>query len=344
MEKLLAPVPTPAGMDSREIVRRAIELECPPRLPYSFVVPLETDFFETVALQHLREPVGSGRTKGEIGDLYYDEWGVGQEITKHSWDHVVDHPLCDLHVLADYRFPDVTDVERFGWMRPYLQQAREAGKYVVAADPVMMYERMRTLMGFEELMLAPYTQPRGLDALLDRLTDLTVGAIERWAAAGPVDGFMTWEDFGLQTALPMKVETFRAFYKPRYARIVEAAHRNGMHYIWHNCGQIVEMLPDMIDIGVDVVQLDQPRLMGHRRLAAEFGGRICFWNTVDIQWSTGPAVSGSDIHTEVRDMTQAFSSLGGLMARQYPQPEDIQLSRDLQTEIYRAFLDNGCGL
>ena len=118
-----------------------------------------------------------------------------------------------------------------------------------------------------------------------------------------------------------------------------------MHYIWHNCGYIVDMLPDMIDIGVDVIQLDQPRLMGHQQLADRFGGKICFWNTVDIQWSTQEGITDEDLRAEVADMIRIYHrSDGGFMARQYPQPWDIGLSNERHRVIYKAFMENGCAL
>jgi hypothetical protein len=345
--RYLEPTPLPPGTTSQELVRRAIEFDGPPRIPFSFVQPFESDFCEMVVVSALLgRPSGAGGRRSErIGEIYYDEWGVGQEVTGRGWDHAVDHPLADLGKLDAHRFPGVADAERFDPLRPYAPRARAAGKYCVGFDPVMMFERARSLVGFEELMIAPYEQPQGLEALLDQLADLAIGVIEQWARIGCVDGFMTWEDWGLQTTLQMKVETFREFYKPRYARIVAAAHERGMHYIWHNCGQILDMLPDMIEIGVDVVQLDQPRLMGHQRLADAFGGRICFWNTADIQWSPRADIADEQLHAEVCEMVRIFDRFGGgFMARQYPQPADIELSRQRHEVICRAFLESGCGL
>jgi hypothetical protein len=345
MERLLAPTPTPSGMTSREIVRRAIEFDGPPRVPYSFISPLESDFFETVILQAVRGAPGGARRSRELGALYRDEWGVGWEVTTRAWDHAVDHPLRDLEGLSEFRFPDVAAPERFDWLAPYLERARRAGKYVVGWDPIQTYELMRSLMGFEELMVAPYTQPRALRELLDRLGDLEIAMMDGFARLGGIDGFMTWQDFGLQTTLQMKPETFREIYKPHYARMVAAAHERGTHYIWHSCGQIAEILPDMVEIGVDVVQLDQPRLMGHHSLADAFGGRICFWNTVDIQWATRGALTDSDIRAEVKEMLAAFDRFnGGFMARHYPQPWDIELAPDFHRASYEAFLEHGCGL
>jgi hypothetical protein len=345
--RYLEPTPLPAGTTSRELVRQAIEFDGPPRIPFSFIHPFESDFCEMAVVSALlgRRDGAGGRRSGRRGELYYDEWGVGQEVTGRGWDHATDHPLADLAKLGDYRFPGVADAERFDPLEPYALRARAAGKYCLGFDPIMMFERARSLVGFEELMIAPYQQPEGLEELLDRLADLTIAVTEQWAGMGCVDGFMTWEDWGLQTTLQMKLETFREFYKPRYARIVEAVHERGMHYIWHNCGQILEMLPDMIEIGADVVQLDQPRLMGYQRLAGEFGGRICFWNTADIQWSTRPEIDDEQLHGDVCEMVRSFDRFsGGFIARQYPQPADIELSPERHEVIYRAFLESGCAL
>jgi len=342
LEEYLQPQPTPPGLTSRDLVRKAIEFEGPPRIPYSFLAPHGSDFFEAIMVSGLvRGPrVTPPREKGEI---YYDEWGVGQKVTGRDWDHAFDHPLEDLDRMDEYRFPELDHSEWFPPYKPYLDLADQAGKYVVAPDPVMMFERMRALLGFKALMMAHYLHPRKLEMLLDRLTDLVVAVIRQWGRLGGVQGFMTWEDWGLQTSLQMKIETFRQFYKPRYARMVKAAHDSGMHYIWHNCGQIWAMIPDMIEIGVDVIQLDQPRLMDGQKLAENFGGRICFWNTVDIQWAADPNLTDQDLRKEAADMVKLFNRVdGGFMARHYPQPRDVNLSQERCRILAEAFFENGC--
>ena len=353
----LQPTPTPEGIKSREIVTRSVEFRDPPRVPYSFVAPVQSDFFEAAAIPlffNMADPDGKAanmwtsekdKKKREHRERYYDEWGIGWEVTGRFWDHAFDSPLRDLGKLDAYEFPDVAAPEKFDILQPFIEQANQAGKYVVAFDPILMFEKMRALLGFEELMIAPYAQREGLCALLDRLADLEIAVIEQWARIGGVDAYMTADDWGLQTTLQMSPDTFREYYKPRYAQIVAAAHGHGMHYFWHNCGYIMDMIPDMIDIGVDVVQLDQPRLMGYRRLTDEFGGKICFWNTVDIQWSTIGNPSDDEIEAEVEDMMAAFNRFnGGIIARQYPQPDDIEMPPERHLAISEAFLRNGCSL
>lgn len=337
----LKPQPTPPGMTSREIVRRAIEFAGPPRIPYSFIQPLESDFIELAVVV----PGDADISNVPKGEMVFDEWGVGRRSSGTFWGHAEVHPLQDLSALDSYRFPEVTARERFAIAAALAKGGDEAGKYVVGSDPIQGIERLRLLVGFADLMLALYTQRPHLERLLDRLVEMTLDVVRVYEEMGTVHGFMTWEDWGLQTSLQIKPEQWREIFKPRYARIVEATHAAGMHYLFHCCGYIVDIIPDLIEIGVDVLQLDQPGLMGVERLASEFGGKICFWNTVDIQWSALPEVTLDEVRAEVKRMTEAFGRFeGGFIARQYPQPKDIGMPREKHQAIYEAFMEYGCGL
>lgn len=340
-ERYLRRVPTPPGFTSHEIARRAIEFEGPPRIPYSFIQPLESDFVEGVAA------AGSGIGIAHVpkGEMVFDEWGVGRRSSGTAWGHAEIHPLQDLDALDGYKFPEVAARDRFEAAAALAKAGNEAGKYVVGADPIMGIERLRLLVGFAELMLALYTQRPQLERLIDKLTDTTIDVVQAYADMGGVHGFMTWEDWGLQTTLQIRPEQWREVFKPRYARIVEATHAAGMHYIFHCCGQIMDIIPDLIEIGMDVLQIDQPRLLSADRLASEFGGKICFWNTVDIQWSPHPDVTLDEVRADVRHMVEAFARFnGGFIARQYPQPRDIGMPREKHQAIYEAFMENGCAV
>jgi len=334
----LKQVPTPQGFTSQEIVRRAIEFDSPPRIPYSFVEPLESDFAEMSALTSIF--LGSPIPKGE---LRFDEWGIGWRGTGRQVGHADVSPLADLSALDTYRYPNVLPQWRLDLVKVFVEHANGAGKYVVGADPIYSWERLRALMGYENLMLAMYTERERFELLLDKLLDMTIQAVNAYRDVGGVHGFMTWEDWGLQTTLQIRPEQWREIFKPRYARIIRAAHDAGMHYIWHCCGFILDIIPDMIEIGVDVLQLDQPRILGVDRLADEFGGKICFWNPVDIQWSTGEGVTDEDAAAEVRHMVEQLGRFrGGFMARQYRLPRDIGMSPERHQAIYKAFMEAGC--
>ncbi len=338
----LKPEPAPRGMSSQEIVRRAIEFDNPPRIPYYFLFhPNAADIGIIGPLSESSDNRG-GRKKGEI---YEDNWGVRREVTGRFWDHPIDYPLKDLSKFDSYKFPNAIKGIKAIW--PLVRLGNIAKKYMVGWNPIYMYETMRSLMGFEELMMAPYLQPDGLHRLLNKLTEMTIQAVEAYHQIGGIHGFLTAEDWGLQSSMQMKIDTFREFYKPYYQRIINACHERSIHFIWHNCGYISDMFPDMIEMGVDVVQFDQPRLMGHQKLIEALGGKICMWNCVDIQWASREEVTNDEIRREVAEMVEAYQIPrfnGGFIAKHYPQPWDIQLPVERQKLIFEAFMDNGCRL
>ena len=341
-DRYLAPVPTPAGMTSRELVRHAVTFGEPPRIPYACISPLHSDFCELAGFSALTT---DGKRQGlpdRKGELAYDEWGVGFKWTGRLRNQALVHPLRDLRALDDYRFPAIADPGRYRWAGPVIRRANATGKYVVAPDPVMLAERARFLMGFDNLLVAAYADPARVQALLARLTDLIIAGLQQWARQGRLDAFMTWDDWGLQTGPMVSPRFFREVFGPHYARIIDATHRAGLHFIWHCCGHITELIPTMIELGADVLQLDQPRLLGHETLAERFGGRICFWNCADIQWSPRPETSAADIEREIAHMVQVYGRFrGGLMLRQYPQPLDIGMTEEKLKAEHEAFLRYG---
>lgn len=335
----LAPAPLPPAVSSRELVQRAVAFEAPPRMPCSLLPPHRGDFFE---LAELLRVIGPARPKPPHGEPYRDEWGVPRVSTPHSWDPATGHPLADLKDADRHGFPDAASLVRADDLAPFVRRARDAGKYVVASDPVCLYERLEALLGFESLLTAPRRDGRAFARLLDRLADLTVETVAALARLPGVDAFMTWQDLASQSAPHVPLDTFRRIFKPPFARIAAAAHGHGLRFVWHICGAVGGLIPELIDLGVDVIQLDQPRLVGHEPLADRFGGKVCFWNTVDTLWSVAAPRTPDELRTEVAAMIRPFARFGGgLMLRHYPFPRDLGLSPEFHVHTARAFAELG---
>ena len=78
-------------------------------------------------------------------------------------------------------------------------------------------------------------------------------------------------------------------------------------------------------------------------MARAFGGKICFWSPVDIQWSTGEGVTSEEAAAEARHMVEQLGRFrGGFLARQYRLPRDIGMSPERHQAIYKAFMEAGC--
>ncbi len=156
-------------------------------------------------------------------------------------------------------------------------------------------------------------------ALIDALTDMNLTAIKRYAEAG-VDGFIFCDDWGLQNKLMISPDLWRDIWKPRYARIYKAAHDADMFTFLHSCGYIVDILDDLIEVGLDVIHMDQQENMGLELLSKRFSGRITFFAPVDIQ-KTMVLGSLEDIRTYCRKMADLLGRPeGGFIPLWYTDP------------------------
>jgi uroporphyrinogen decarboxylase len=333
LRQALTPLPLDASGSSRDLVCSSINFERPERLPYSLINPVRSDFFELASLVW-RERYAQQKNLKPKGEVYYDEWNIKRERVEGLFDLVIEYPLSDLAKLDGYAFPQIPCPEISTKHSQAISQAFEAEKYVLGYDAVNLYDRVVSLAGLQTALLGPHQSRLLFESLLDELTALTLTQIEHYGRTGKVQGFMTWQDFGSQKSLVMSLRDFRRFYRPRIQQMIDALHAQDMHFIWHCCGAIADLIPEMIEMGVDVVQLDQARLIGYDELSRRFGGKICFWNALDTLWVTQAERTDKEISTELSSMREALDRFGGgLMLRHYPQPEDIGLSVHVQDVI-----------
>jgi len=257
-------------MISKEVVTRTIRFQRPDRLPRDFPGEYGCDF-AGVGMT----PSPDARPRKGV-----DEWGaVWENIGVSQLGEVKDVPLKSWEDFSKLTIPDITDPRR--WQG--LQGARErAGDKFLIGSGISIYERVHFIRGLENTWADIYLAPDRLGNLLDILVEMNLVAIERYAGAG-VDGYMFCDDWGLQNRLMISPEAWRKLWKPRYARIYQAAHKAGMLTFLHSCGHIVDILDDLIEIGLDVIQMDQQQNMGLELLGKRFGGRITFYCPVDIQ-------------------------------------------------------------
>jgi hypothetical protein len=246
-----------------------------------------------------------------------DEWGARWEnIGPSLLGQVKTTPLEDWSDWDKLQIPDIRDPER--WMG--LQGAREkAGDKFLVASGISLYERLHFVRGLENTWVDTIKAPDDLGRLIDVLVEMNLYAIARYAASG-ADGYIFPDDWGLQDRLMIAPQTWRRIWKPRYARVLAAARDAGLVTMLHSCGFILDILDDLIEIGLDVIQMDQQENMGVATLGKRFGGRITFWCPVDIQQTM---VYGSldDIRAYCRGMVHTLGRPeGGFIARWYPDP------------------------
>jgi hypothetical protein len=151
------------------------------------------------------------------------------------------------------------------------------------------------------------------------------------------DAVMFAEDWGTQDRLLVSPRMWRELFRPDFAVLCEAAHRNGLTVWMHSCGYIYDIINDLIECGISVLQLDQPGLFGVDRLAAEFGGRVTFWSPVDIQ-QVLPTGDAARIEAFARDLVVKLGAGGGFIAGYYGGNEAIGVRPEWQDIACRAFV------
>lgn len=325
-------------LSSREIVRRCIEFDDPPRIGLHFnVAPIDgrvwpdTDF----ALVGYGADPNAPAAEGE------DEWGLRWETfdpTGENMGQAKNQPLGEgWERLDTYRFPDFSSPGRYAGLKNSVAAAHAAGKYVYGHVPTLM-TLPGVLCGLENWFIDHALNPDDLARLLDLIVDARLKIIAEYAAAD-VDGVISWDDMGTNTSPMVSPEMFRQIYLPRYRRTTDALHERGMHFIHHCCGQVRPYVDMFIEAGCDVLQLDQPTLMGIDWLADQAGGKLCFWNPVDIQ-TTIASGNLEAIRDEAHHQTWAFGRFGGgFMVKAYQQPNAIGMTVAQAQAQYDAFME-----
>ncbi len=322
---MMAYMNTHSPLTSREVVRRTIRFEGADRIPYDLAPQYGTDFLR----------VGMDPTPDARPSFGTDEWGcVWDNVGVSRLGEVRQPALTDWSQWDSFHIPDIRDPRR--WRA--LDGARErAGDKFLIGWGLSLYERVHFLRGLEDAWVDIHVNTGQLKRLVDVLVDMNLYAIERYASIG-ADGYMFCDDWGLQKGLMIAPESWREIWRPRYARVYQAAHQAGLLTFLHSCGDITAILDDLIEVGLDVIQMDQQENMGIELLGSRFGGRITFWCPVDIQ-STMTHGTLDEIRAYCRKLVSTLARPeGGFIAGYYWDPEGAGHRREAIETMCEAFL------
>ncbi|NLS76806.1 MAG: hypothetical protein GXY76_06050 [Chloroflexi bacterium] len=277
--------------------------------------------------------VGSGDSSGHFTDLFGSVWQVDRRPF-----HLVE-PVLREPSLTGYRFPDLEAFFVPGWKEEALAFIREnEGRFVTASFGFGLFERTWTLRGFTEMMMDAAGDPAFYDDLVEAVAEHQLAVIDRLLEL-PVDGIMFSDDWGYQRGVLLGAARWRRFIKPRLARMYERVHAAGKVTLSHCCGSVAEIMPDIIEIGLDVLESVQPEAdqMNPYALKAQYGRDIAFWGALGSQ-STIPFGQPAEIRAEVRRLCREMGRGGGyiLGPAKSLQPET---STENAAAVLEAFLE-----
>ena len=212
--------------------------------------------------------------------------------------------MDDWYKLADYQLPDpLVNIEE---SRKSISGA-DHSKYLLL-DGGSIWHRLHYLRGFKEILLDIVAGRKELLTLIGRIVDHNLVQLRSMLELG-VDGVMFGDDWGTQQRLMIKLEQWRRIFKPSYQKMFDEVRRRGKHIFFHSDGYVVDILPDLIEMGLDVANV-QVSLIGIQTLRERFGGKLCIAADVDRQ-NVLPFGTQSQVRKLVKDIIQGFRGQDG---------------------------------
>ena len=252
----------------------------------------------------------------------YDEWGClweSDDASGSDMGQVKNIPIAEWEDMETYVFPDPKAEGRFEGLEEALAKAEEKGLYVQLNSPHCLFERMHFLRGFEDTLMDCLIEPDEIEALAVKLADYQIGIIEEAyrLGKGRIHCYDTTDDWGSQTNMLVSPKVFREIFKPQYKRIFDKAHECGMDIRFHIDGKVNEIIPDLIEVGVNIINIHQPRLLGIDEVSAIARGKVCFEVAVDVQ-STMPTGDKNLIEAEAKELIEKWGTeKGGIIGVEY---------------------------
>jgi uroporphyrinogen decarboxylase len=248
------------------------------------------------------------------GGIIENEWGM-RFISAGLYNEFYEFPLARAKNPDDirhYDFPDPFAAGRFDAARETVK--KYGSDYAIVADlETSFFETSWYLVGLEKLLMdmmleAPYVGP-----LFDRVMEINIEVGRQLIGLG-ADIIWAGDDFGTQNGMLMDPEMWRSVFKPRIRIMFEEFRKvnPGIRIAWHSCGSIVPIIPDFIEIGLDILNPLQPKAKGMDAsfLKKTYGKDLVFFGGIDIQ-ELLPHKGPEEIRAEVKRLAGILGDHGG---------------------------------
>ncbi|MDD5708274.1 MAG: uroporphyrinogen decarboxylase family protein [Kiritimatiellae bacterium] len=253
-------------MTSKQRVQAAVRHLPPDRVPTLY------DDFRGIGLRGGPRPLADGWT--------VDDWGLKTRRCE-GWVHgEFCHPVATIEQLRALPIPDPLRPER--WEGVAEDAAAADDHWTLVCLGATLWERMHFICGMENAMAWLYEYPEDMELFADRILEYHLAEVERLGTMG-IDCIFHQDDWGNQQGLMISPAKWREFFKPRYAQLFGRCHALGMANFMHSCGNILDIMADLAEIGLDVLQVQQPDCMGLERVFETARDRLTLSIMPDIQ-------------------------------------------------------------
>lgn len=328
-------MPGKTELSSRERVRLALEHRETDRVPIAMVCaginePARTQFDELLKRERgisLDAYLGGIVDIDMVSPAYIgpelpadtDMWGVVRQPISHgvgAYNEIAHYPLANARNVADldqhaWPSPDQFDYASMPAQIAELQRRGERCLYAAGGNP---FEGSWYMRGFEQMFIDMVVNPELVDAIMGRVTVFFVERCRRILSAcdGMIDLFFTADDIGGQDGPLLSPAMWERFIKPCHVSLNRAIHEFGVRVIYHSDGAVMDAVPGLIDMGIDVLQALQFDAAGMdpAQLKSLYGDRLGFEGGVSVQ-RTLPFGGVQDVRDEVERLIAVLGAGGG---------------------------------
>ena len=248
-----------------------------------------------------------------------DIWGVKRKPVSFgsgAYDEIERYPLAGMESmdqLARHTWPSA-DWFDYTVLPERIAAAHAGGERCIMVSNGNIFESSWYMRGFEQMFMDLAMNAELAQAIMSRVTDFYVDYFRRLltAARGGVDLVFTADDIGGQSGLLMSLGMWETFIKPHHLRLNAAIHDCGARVIYHSDGGIMEAVPGLIDMRIDVLQALQfdAACMDATRLKSAYGDQLCFQGGVSVQ-RTLPFGTPDQVRAEVESLITTLGRHGG---------------------------------
>ena len=328
------------GLNSRERVIQALLGRKPDRIPkalgffnqsFDAIAPTAAEDYFDLDIRYAEfDPPQNQNTFRRYLDGLPQDIHVGSLAQLHSYHEWQYHPergtdrplshIRSLKELAAYVFPDLSNPARHAGLAKQIQRWHARGYAVAGMPPHLggeLFETAWRLRGFENFMIDLVDRNEIIDYLLDQLTSMLIENALILARAG-VDILLLDDDVAMPTGLMISPATWRHHFKDRLTSVINIAREESPDLLifYHSDGNFTQLIPDLLDIGINIINPVQPDCMDGAAIKREFGDRLAMWGTVGTArlWDQG---TPDQIRAEVRRCIRTLGPQGLLLAPAY---------------------------
>ena len=246
----------------------------------------------------------------------FDIWGVKYKKVDYGtgiYNEAVYAPLGNIKTLKDIKDYNWPNADNYDYSNIRIEVKKNSHRPIQAChiEPFLLYSRMR---GLEQAMMDLVENLELVDCAFNFMFDFVTRQFERILenADGRVDITLPSEDLGSQTGPLFSLEIFRRLHKPRFKKYIDLAHQANVFTFFHSDGACRDFIPELIEIGVDILNPIQWNCLGMDRegLKKDFGESLIFHGGVENQ-SVLPFGTPEDVRKEVRECFDTLGVNGG---------------------------------